>query len=986
MTPRMRSASGLALATALLLALLPAGSSSAQVPEDVPKAPSNLICDNLDPALCMLPFPNDFFTVADSTTPTGRRVEFSLDAMPRNGTEVTQGGEGKPTDPTEWNRQDGFSPGSMVMTYVPGIDLHATWGTQDRPHSEVGPNELGYFDHRDTIADPALSLAADAPMVIINAETGERHPFWAELDTHPLSVEAGEQVLILRPATNFEEGTRYIVGLRDLKDAAGNAISPRAEFEAYKSGTGADPARQTHFDQDVFPALADAGVAEEDLYLAWDFTIASEQNLSERMLHMRDDAFGRILGDADLADREVDGSAPGFFVDSTENRTDSWTDSRGVSHVQQIRRVHGRVTVPNYLDRIQQTEGHFKANDTVNAPVAGSSYDVPAPGSRLLDLDLDGLPDQNPVEPTVNVPFMCDVVISQDGTATDPRIPMLYGHGLLGTRSQLGDLKSPRRDGPFMGCAADWWGMSSPDLPTVAATIADMSLFPSLPDRAQQGFLNFMFLGRALVHPDGFATAPEFQSAGQSLVATDSPDDGKQTQLHYDGNSQGGIMGGSLVAVSPDISRGILGVPGINYSTLLNRSVDWEGLYAIPFYEAYRDPIERQLVFALIQMLWDRGEANGYAHHMTDDPYANTPPHEVMLQVAWSDHQVTNHAAEVEARTIGAPIMQPGLPEGRHWEMDPYFTDTAQYPYKGSSLIYWDSGNATPPNGNIPADQNGDPHGHPRNEPAASWQEAHFLLTGWNVDVCEGQDYLTDDHAAVRNGERGRCRAPDYAAGTVEPEPTESPSPTPTETPTESPTEDPTPATTALDFTDRSAEAGQFSDATLFEATLSEDASGQPVAGAEVVFELLGPDGSRSFSATTNDQGVAAVTPTLTERPGESYQLFARYAGDADRSGAANTHGFVVAKEDSASELAVAGKGNKQTLNARLADADSDAPIAGRSIQFFADGEPIGSSQTNENGRASIAVPPKLRGGGHEFEARFVGDDYYAGSAAGVSS
>ena len=48
------------------------------------------------------------------------------------------------------------------------------------------------------------------------------------------------------------------------------------------------------------------------------------------------------------------------------------------------------------------------------------------------------------------------------------------------------------------------------------------------------------------------------------------------TRLYYDGNSQGGIMGGALVAVSPDIERGALGVPGMNYSTLLQRSVDFE--------------------------------------------------------------------------------------------------------------------------------------------------------------------------------------------------------------------------------------------------------------------------------------------------------------------------------------------------------------------------------------------------------------------------
>ncbi len=221
--------------------------------------------------------------------------------------------------------------------------------------------------------------------------------------------------------------------------------------------------------------------------------------------------------------------------------------------------------------------------------------------------------------------------------------------------------------------------------------------------------------------------------------------------------------------MSPDITRAILGVPGMNYSTLLNRSVDWEGgisadvppfAYSVPYYENYQDPIERQLGFSLIQMLWDRGEANGYAAHMTDDPYDNTPTHEVMLQVAFSDHQVSNHAAEVEARTIGAPVMK-GLAPGRHWALDPYDV-WADYPHQGSALIYWDSGNATPPNGNLPPSQGSDPHGHGRKEPAASWQEAQFLLTGWMVDVCEGGYYWTDDS----NGNVPLCHNPEWTTGT----------------------------------------------------------------------------------------------------------------------------------------------------------------------------------------------------------------------------
>jgi hypothetical protein len=102
----------------------------------------------------------------------------------------------------------------------------------------------------------------------------------------------------------------------------------------------------------------------------------------------------------------------------------------------------------------------------------------------------------------------------------------------------------------------------------------------------------------------------------------------------------------------------------MNYSTLLQRSVDFDEFAPI-LETAYPNEIERQLIFSLIQMLWDRAEANGYAHHMTDDPLPETPAHKVLLNMAYGDHQVTNWATAVEARTIGARIRTPALDPGR---------------------------------------------------------------------------------------------------------------------------------------------------------------------------------------------------------------------------------------------------------------------------------------------------------------------------------
>ena len=98
--------------------------------------------------------------------------------------------------------------------------------------------------------------------------------------------------------------------------------------------------------------------------------------------------------------------------------------------------------------------------------------------------------------------------------------------------------------------------------------LRDFSKFPRFIERQHQGVLNFMVLGKLLLAEDGFASDPAFQVGGESVI--------DPSGLFYDGNSQGGILGGVLAAFATDITRFVLGVPGINYSTLLDRSTDFE--------------------------------------------------------------------------------------------------------------------------------------------------------------------------------------------------------------------------------------------------------------------------------------------------------------------------------------------------------------------------------------------------------------------------
>src|SRR5689334_23132963 len=108
----------------LVLALAPASALAAKPHKPPEQTGRSAVdgCDALDPSVCMLPFPNDYFTKADPTTPTGRRLDFALLGMPANKA-------GKPIDPTDWNRADGFSPGSLIVTKIPQIQ---TQGALDR--------------------------------------------------------------------------------------------------------------------------------------------------------------------------------------------------------------------------------------------------------------------------------------------------------------------------------------------------------------------------------------------------------------------------------------------------------------------------------------------------------------------------------------------------------------------------------------------------------------------------------------------------------------------------------------------------------------------------------------------------------------------------------------------------------------------------------------------------------------------------------------
>ena len=372
-------------------------------------------------------------------------------------------------------------------------------------------------------------------------------------------------------------------------------------------------------------------------------------------------------------------------------------------------------------DRVRFVEGTFALPNHLTGDGG--------PGNRFL-LE-DGLPVRSTESPDYPARFRCGLPSAPPG----PVPTVLYGHGLLGNRSQGDFFEGFATLGLAAGCATDWIGMASEDVPTVLEILAEMSRFPEQADRLQQGQLAFQLLGRLVNSPAGFVTDPAFQADdGSPLLKADS--------AAFLGNSQGGILGGAASAVSTEWSDVMLGVPAMNYNVLLDRSSDWPPLQAV-FDAAYPDPVEQVLVMQLAQLLWDRGENQAYAQHLTADPYPGIEAKNVFLLEAFGDHQVANVATEVFARTIGALVNDPPLRDGRSLDTVPFWgiERVVAYPASGATLGVWDFGTPPPPTVNLPPfspDYGSDPHGAAADEDTVLQLALTFLLTGQVIDVCAG--------------------------------------------------------------------------------------------------------------------------------------------------------------------------------------------------------------------------------------------------------
>ncbi|RME24558.1 MAG: hypothetical protein D6806_09405, partial [Deltaproteobacteria bacterium] len=301
-----------------------------------------------------------------------------------------------------------------------------------------------------------------------------------------------------------------------------------------------------------------------------------------------------------------------------------------------------------------------------------------------------------------------------------------YGHGFFGSRaskSEIGHLHPLLDSGGFVYLACDWWGMSEQDSISVVEAItghpSDTALFT---DRVHQAIANFIVLAALASGP--LAELPEIQVDDQPLY--------DRRHIYFVGNSQGHILGGTYLALSPAIERAVLGVGGAGFSIMMSRAVPFA-----PFREfmaMYQpDPVEVNKILVLLQQSLERIDPATYAPFVLEEILPGGPSaRHVLMHMGLNDTQVPNMATEFHARALGIPLLEPSAApvEG---------LARKSYPADGSGLVVFDLGAEPPPQDARPAAGDNGVHSRVRELPAAVRQIDAFLLPGGEIiQTCDG--------------------------------------------------------------------------------------------------------------------------------------------------------------------------------------------------------------------------------------------------------
>jgi pimeloyl-ACP methyl ester carboxylesterase len=596
-------------------------------------------CNPLGGAGCMLPWPSMAYIDADSSSATGFKLDPPLDAMPQNV-------DGTSIDFTHFGAWDGFSPtGPMLVQFDTGV------GSANLP---------GWMD-------PDASLAADSPIVVINVDTGDRLPFFAEIDAN--IPDPSKANLIIRPLAREQPSGHYAVALRNTLVAAdgSTALPIPPAFAAMRDGKSYDHPLFSKIAKNadqMFTAFSNAGVDKSDMVLAYDWVTASDAFLQTDLTTMRDTALPAMGSNGENL----------TFVAMPQTVIPGILDT-----------YLGTFKSPNFL-----TDG--ENNDSIIVRDAS--------GKPMLT----GMRDAN------FAALVPDCVMNQPL----PRPTIIFGHGLFGSAASYltnGTVQALAMQYCFVIIAGDFIGLTDRQIQLAPLAVNDLNLGEEITEKLAQSLIDFMSLETIARGP--MSKDPAFMYNGQAVI--------DPTQTYYVGGSLGGIMGNAFMAYDPNITRGVLAVPGGDWSLLFERSNAWSLLQGAAM-GSYTNPELYQLNIALLGMYFEPYDPVTTAAHVIKDPLPGVPVKTILMWYAMGDCLVTNLSTEFIAREMGITLLAPAEKVG--WGLTP-----TPGPLTNGINVLNDHPTPLPPDNNVPPATDNGTHSGINEKPAVLREADVFLLS-----------------------------------------------------------------------------------------------------------------------------------------------------------------------------------------------------------------------------------------------------------------
>lgn len=538
----------------------------------------------------------------------------------------------------------------------------------------TGVSDEGLPTHMD-VSD---SMMPDASIIVVNMTTGERLPIFAEPDMNANVPE--ERALLIRPLTRMDSATRYAVGIRNtVKAADGSELPMPAGFATILAGESIDHPRAARIEAgytEIFAKLGNAGMPKDELVLAWDFVTASDEFLTRDVMSMRDQGLAAM-------------GTKTFEYDFEELRNENTVE---VKHF-----LSGTYEVPN-----------FRSNTTRST-------------SNSLR-DENGLPKMDGFG-RANVGALVPRCVE---TAPLPIPVIIFGHGMFGSgvdSLDYGFLQKLANDECVIVAGGDFTGLTDNEFASVAFAMNDINKGIGMTETLAQSVVDFIILQKMFSGP--YLDADVFKQDGQQII--------DPTRISYFGASLGGILGGVYMSYAPDITHGVLGVPGGPWGLLFERSVFWPPL-RIAMVGAYPEPWDYELNVALLGMLFEKIDPITTANRVIKDPLPNTTAKNLLLYMAMGDALVTNIASDVYARALDIPVIGPSL-------RVPFQMEEKMTEFTSGYTIYDEVVDRWPPNHNALVDL--DPNS--THQDVHEWgsvrrQVARFLLDGELESACRLED------------------------------------------------------------------------------------------------------------------------------------------------------------------------------------------------------------------------------------------------------